>query len=59
MGRLAAGTKEFKIPPETSAGTARDYSTAFGAACKDCRYKLLAILLSQRAGKREEEKGGK
>src|ERR1700689_117545 len=36
MGLLAAGTKEFKRPPETSAGTARDYSTTFGAVCKDC-----------------------
>jgi hypothetical protein len=58
MGHPSCGHKELKRPPETSAGTARDYSTTFGGACKDCGHKPLAILLSQRAGKREEEKPG-
>jgi hypothetical protein len=34
------GHEEFKRPPETSAGTARDYSTTFGADCKDSGYKV-------------------
>jgi len=48
LGALAAGTREFKRPPRLLAfpgqgvpglsllcGTAPDYSTTFGAACKD------------------------
>src|SRR5580704_4975392 len=35
MGALAAGTKEFKRPPEHLARTARDYSTAIHAGRKD------------------------
>src|SRR5579862_1506521 len=31
------GHKEFKRPPGPAAGTARDYSTTFAAACKDCK----------------------
>jgi hypothetical protein len=52
MGLPGCGHKEFKRPPEPSAGTARDYSTTFAAACKDCKH----ILLSQPKGRREEEK---
>src|SRR5579864_2419275 len=51
MGLPGSGHKEFKRPPETSAGTARDYSTTFGLTCKDCRHRPLAILLSQCARK--------
>jgi len=56
IGLPGCGHEEFKRPPETSAGTARDYSTTFRLAGKDCRHRLLAILLSQGSGKREEEK---
>src|ERR1700687_65710 len=51
----AAGTKEFKRPPETSAGTARDYSTTFRVACKDCRHvKFVLSVITQRAQNKEE-----
>jgi hypothetical protein len=56
--RPAAGTREIKRPPELLSGTAGDYSTAFDADCKDCQNNLLAILLSQRDGKRKEKKRG-
>src|SRR5579864_9112634 len=41
-GNPGCGHKKFKRPPETSAGTAGDYSTTFGAGCKDCRHRLLS-----------------
>lgn len=51
----AAGTKEFKRPPETSAGTARDYSTTFRVACKDCRHvKFVLSVITERAQRKEE-----
>jgi hypothetical protein len=52
-GLLAAGTKKFKRPPETSAGTARDYSTTFGAACKRRNHDRRLVYLSQGAIKRK------
>jgi hypothetical protein len=36
IGLPGCGHEEFKRPPETSAGTARDYSTTFRVGCKDC-----------------------
>jgi hypothetical protein len=38
------------------AGTARDYSTTFGASRKDCKHMLLAIQLSQRDGEGKKKK---
>jgi hypothetical protein len=37
--------------------TARDYSTTFGADCKDSKHRVLAILLSQRDRESKEETG--
>jgi hypothetical protein len=53
-GAPGCGHKEFKRPPETSAGTARDYSTTFGAACKRPNHSRSFVYLSQRAGKRKK-----
>ena len=51
----ARGHEEFKRPPETSAGTAGDYSTTFGAACKRCNHVTFAYLLSQCASKEKKK----
>jgi hypothetical protein len=40
------------------AGTARDYSTTFGASRKDGKHMLLAILLSHGTGKGKKKRGG-
>jgi hypothetical protein len=57
IGRPGCGHKEFKRPPETSAATARDYSTTFPVACKPRSPQSPQVRLSvitEREQKKEE-----
>jgi hypothetical protein len=54
IGLPGCGHKEFKRPPDTSAGTARDYSTTFPVACKPPSPQVRLSVITERKQKKEE-----